>query len=447
MTEELEILAKKASEIIFSFPKLTRMRIISHYDADGITSAAIIGKALYRAGYNFQTTLMRNPFDIGLKRVLKEYNDLIIFSDMGSGQIDTIEKMQCRVIIIDHHQYIKKKTKENILQINANLCGINGNYDACGATLSYFLTKYLDFKNIDLAALAITGAMGDKQYIGGIKGLNKTILDEALNKGILKENVDIKLFGESLFDALYYSIDPYFSGISGNKKNINNLLNKINLKKDIKLEELTYEEKRKIQSYLILILIKKNCEKNIIDTIIRQRYKSDIFGFELERFADLIDSCGKGGNRGLGLSLCMGNKDAFSEALKLEKNYKQEILNELLELEKNGFEETKGFKYFYSKGSSISGVVGGIAANFIVDKEKPLISIVNKNNEIHVSCRANQHLVDKGIDLGFAMKEASKKLDGYGGGHKIAAGATIDSSKKDDFLKIVDEILIMQLKE
>jgi len=31
------------------------------------------------------------------------------------------------------------------------LCGINGNYDACGATLSYFLAKFIDTKNIDLA--------------------------------------------------------------------------------------------------------------------------------------------------------------------------------------------------------------------------------------------------------------------------------------------------------
>ena len=49
---------------------------------------------------------MRNPFDKGLERVSKEKNDLIIFCDMGSGQIDTIEKMNCKSIIVDHHQYL-----------------------------------------------------------------------------------------------------------------------------------------------------------------------------------------------------------------------------------------------------------------------------------------------------------------------------------------------------
>ena len=127
MADDILELSKKAADIILSFPNATRIRVISHYDADGITSAAVICKALYRAGYNFHATLMRNPFDKGLARVSKEENDLIIFLDMGSGQIETIEKMNCKAIIIDHHQALKKKTLDNILQLNANLCNINGN--------------------------------------------------------------------------------------------------------------------------------------------------------------------------------------------------------------------------------------------------------------------------------------------------------------------------------
>ena len=121
MTEKLEELCNKAAGIIRSFPTRTKIRVISHYDADGITSAAIICKALFRAGYSFHATLMRNPFDKGLERVSKEENDLVIFCDMGSGQIETIEKMSCKSIIVDHHQYLKEKTNDNVLQINSNI--------------------------------------------------------------------------------------------------------------------------------------------------------------------------------------------------------------------------------------------------------------------------------------------------------------------------------------
>jgi RecJ-like exonuclease len=378
--------------------------------------------------------------------VSKEGNELIIFSDMGSGQIETIEKMGCKVIIIDHHQYLKKNTSDNVLQINANLCKINGNYEACGSTLSYSIAKALDSKNIDLVPLAVAGVIGDKQHIGDIRGYNKTVLEEALTNDLLKENIEIKLYGDTLFDALYYSIDPYYSGISGNEDGIKGLFKQLKLKKDVKIEDLSNNQKKQLRSFLMLKLIKNGCEKNILDTVIRPRYKSDIFNCELERLADLLDSCGKGGNRGLGLALCMGDKQAFDEAVELEKDYKQKILDELLKLEKDGFKEKKSFRYFYSKDSSLGGVIGGIAANFILDREKPLLSLVKKNDELHVSCRGNQYIVGKGLDLGSAMKEAAKKLGGHGGGHKIASGATINSKKEEKFLDMVNAIIAKQLK-
>jgi RecJ-like exonuclease len=389
---------------------------------------------------------MRNPFDKGLAKVSKEDNELIIFLDMGSGQIDTIEKLNCKAIIFDHHQYLKEKTSENVLQINANLCGINGNYEACGATLSFMFSKTIDSKNEDLVSLAIAGATGDKQYIGGFRGFNKKIIDEALKNGFLKESVELKLYGETLFDALFYSVDPYYSGISGNDEGIVELLKNLKLNKDMKIKDLNKDQKGKLHSSLMLKLVEKGCEKNILDTVIRPRYFSDILNCELERFADLLDSCGKGGNRSLGLAICMDDKNALAEAISLEKEYKKKILEELLKLDKDGFKEKKGFRYFYSIDSSLGGVIGGIAANFIFDKEKPLISIVKKDNEIHVSCRGNQYLVDTGLDLGLAMNEAAKKLNGHGGGHKIAAGATIDSEKEEEFLEIVDEKIVKQLK-
>lgn len=445
MKTDLTKLCKKASEIIQSYSKGNRIRVVSHYDADGTTAAAIICLALRREGYDFHATLMRNPFDRGLERVSKENNDLIIFTDMGSGQIGTLEQFKCKMIIIDHHQCIKEKTSENVLQINANLCGINGNYEACGSTLAYSLAKTLNLKNVDLSPLAITGATGDKQYIGGIRGYNKDVLDEALQNVFLKEKVGIKLNGDTIYDALYFSTDPYYTELSGNKDEINNLLEKLKLEPDVKIQDLDEIQKKQLNSYLILKLIKNGCEKNILDTVIRKRYTSERTYCELESLADLLDSCGKGGNRSLGLMLCMGDKNAFEQAKKLEKEYKQKILDELFILEKNGVTEKKSFRYFYSKNSSLGGVIGGIATNFILDKKKPLISLVRNDDELHVSCRGNQHLVANGLDLGLAMKKAAEQLGGHGGGHAIASGATIDLNKEKQFLDLVDDIIFKQL--
>ena len=446
MAENITTLSKQAADIVLSFPPLTKIRVVSHYDADGITAAAILCTALYRAGYDFHASLMRNPFDKGLERVKKEDNELIIFSDMGSSQIETIEQFDCKIVIIDHHQYLKKDVADHVLQINANLCGMNGNYEASGASLSFAVAMALSPKNADLAPLALAGVIGDKQYIGGIRGYNKTLLDEALNNGYLTQKTAIKLSGDTLFDALYYAIDPYYSGLSGNKKGIEKLMESLHLEKTIKIEELNDDQKRQLYSILMFSLIKKGCQQNILDTVIRERYFSEMLHGELERFADLLDACGKGGNRELGLAICLGDVDSFKEALSLEKEYKQTILDELLRLEKEGFEEKKSFRYFHSNDSSLGGVIGGIAANYLLDSNKPLLSLVRNDNELHVSCRGNQGLVSSGLDLGGAMKEVAAKLQGQGGGHQIAAGATIGVDKEEQFLDMTDSIISKQME-
>jgi len=446
MAENITTFSKQAADMVLSFPPLTKIRVVSHYDADGITAAAILCTALYRAGYDFHTSLMRNPFDKGLERVKKEDNELIIFSDMGSGQIETIEQFDCKIIIIDHHQYLKKDVADHVIQINANLRGMNGNYEASGASLSFAVAMALSPKNADLAPLALAGVIGDKQYIGGIRGYNKTLLDEALNNGYLTQKTAIKLSGETLSDSIYYATDPYYSGLSGDKKGVEKLMGSLHLEKTIKIEELNDDQKRQLYSTLMLSLIKKGCQQNILDTVIRERYHSNIVHGELERFADLLDACGKGGNRGLGLAICLGDIDSFKEALSLEKEYKQTILDELLRLEKEGFEEKKSFRYFYSNDSSLGGVIGGIAANYLIDSKKPLLSLARNDNELHVSCRGNQGLVSNGLDLGGAMKEAATKLQGHGGGHQIAAGATIDVDKEEQFLDMTDSIISKQME-
>ncbi len=46
MINNIADICKKASEIILSYSKYSNIRVVSHYDADGISAAAIIKQAL-----------------------------------------------------------------------------------------------------------------------------------------------------------------------------------------------------------------------------------------------------------------------------------------------------------------------------------------------------------------------------------------------------------------
>jgi len=445
MSLDLYTLAEKAATRIKSADKNTRFRVISHYDADGITSAAIICKALYREGYDFHATLMRNPFTQGIERVKKEDNTHVIFTDMGSGQLSMIEQIQADILIIDHHQLKQEKTTDHIFQINANQCGINGNNEACGATLSYAVVYALNKNNNDLAHYAIAGATGDKQYIGGFKGYNKTLVDQAVKDQVVSEHIGLKLSQPTISESLYFSVEPFYQGLSGNHEAIEQLLKKLHISTDDVYTGLSTEKQKDLHSYLMLHLIKQGCESNILDTVIRTRYSSDQTYGEMEQFADLLDACGKGGHRDLGLSLCLGDENSYHQAKNHEESFKKTLLSSLQDIEQNGVQETSSYRYFYADQTSLGGVIGGIATNFILDKEKPLLSIAKKPDELQVSCRGNHYLVQKGLDLGGAMHTVATTLNGYGGGHAIAAGATIPIDKEDQFIKDVDRILKKQL--
>lgn len=445
MKKTLQEQAKIAADWIQSYAKQKRVRIISHYDADGITAATIIAKAVKRAGYDFQVSLMRNPFTKGLEKVQKEHNDLIIFTDLGSGQLSLIEKMKTHCIIIDHHQLISEEISDLILQLNAYQFDINGNYEASGASLSYAVALALDEQNSDLAVYAIAGATGDKQYIDGFSGYNKTLIETAVQQGVVEEKTSVKLNGETIQQALYYAVDPYYPGLSGRNEEVSNFLKKLDINPSTPSQTLSTGEQRRLHSALMVLLLQHGCEPNIIDTVIRPRYYAEQTWGELEQFADLLDCCGKGGHRDLGFAVSMGDPDAYQEARSYEEEYKQNILDELLSLEESGAKETETIRYFYTNTSSIGGVIGGIAVNFIFDREKPLFSIVKKENELHVSCRGNKYLVSEGLDLGNAMERIAQKLHGHGGGHQVAAGATLPVDKEEEFIWLLDSIISTQL--
>lgn len=446
MVEELSERLQDAARLLRSFPPSTRVRVVSHYDADGTAAAGILVRLLVREGYDVSTTLMRNPFTKGFDRLMTEDNPIIIFSDMGSGQLASIERLKGKSIILDHHQPGSVTPSSKVVQVNSNLCGIDGNYAACGATLAYLLATTLNPRYNDLVWLAVAGAIGDRQHMGGFQGVNRDIVQDAVASGRLVESVRIKLVGKTVGEALYWSIDPYFPGLSGNQEAIARLLAQLKIDPNKPIDELENEALVRLQSYLVLCCMRQGCPKEVLDLLISSRFRSSQFPHDLERLADVLDACGKSGHRGLGLSVCLGGLDSWSEAERIEREYNGKILVALQQLP-DRLKELAGMRYFNSDDSSLGGVIAGIAAMYAVPQDKALFAFTRKDDELHVSCRGNRALVDRGLDLGSAMRQIATALGGQGGGHKIAAGATIALKDEPLFIERVDKLLSGQVSQ
>ena len=79
------------------------IRIISHNDADGISSAAVIANALAEENVQFHTTIIPRLKEDIVNQLRHEKYDLFIFSDMGSTFVNEFNTYKHDVIIADHH--------------------------------------------------------------------------------------------------------------------------------------------------------------------------------------------------------------------------------------------------------------------------------------------------------------------------------------------------------
>ena len=412
-------LAAKASELIHSFP---RARIISHYDADGIASAGIICIALLRSGKDFRASMIHASDELDTSE------DLTIFSDMGSGRSKEIEGIGKKVIICDHH--FPNGDPSNAVHLNSHLCGMDGMSEACGASMSYALAIAIDEKNVDLAPLAIVGAIGDQQDFGGFKGYNKKILDEAIENGFIwieKKNIgSIKEFIES-------SLDPFFKDFSGKKDSSLPILNELGIDADEKFEELEKEKRKRLLSMLKLRLLEQGVEEiNLVKEIPYGRRYGD-----LSDLASILNACGRMGRSGIGVAISMGDEDKLNEGMEIRKRYRKKIMEGMLKLEKEGAEQMKNIRYFHAE-KDMTGVLADLGIKYLFPK-KPVLAI-SRGKEARISARATHRLVKEGINLAKAMEEA-KKFGGNGGGHSIAAGASIPVEKEGEFLKKVDDAI------
>jgi RecJ-like exonuclease len=96
---------------------------------------------------------------------------------------------------------------------------------------------------------------------------------------------------------------------------------------------------------------------------------------------------------------------------------------------------------------TIVGIVAGMAVGASgIRGDVPILAFAEKSaDEVKVSARGSHVLVRQGLDLSTVMREASRAVGGDGGGHDVAAGATIPAGTREAFLAEADRIVGEQL--
>ena len=415
------------------------VRVLAHYDGDGVSSSIIFLRMLERLDIKYHLSYIKNLDNEGF-RVLyeEEANVLNIIVDAGSSQIPAIAG-HTNFIVLDHHFY--NKTETSGININARDYGINGTREACGATMAYMFALVMDEKNRDLFPFFMSGVMADKQDIGGLSGINRKLFDEY---NTYQTHHTLNMEG-NLLDAITYSIDPFFTGLTGHPDAVKEFLGKIKIDPERNVIDLTTDENKILANTLALKMLENGVGSDAIKYLEGDVLYFDDIGFSSKELNSIIDGNARIGMQSLPVQYFLGDNSVSAEMIGNAKIFKTKLIDYIYRA-KSDLKEEKYLRYFYAPESEMAGPISGAIALYAVKPDKPVIGFNVGTDDIKISSRGSRQAVSKGLNLSEVMKAACAAAGGSGGGHDIAAGGVIPRGKEKQFLDTAGEVIKSQIK-
>jgi single-stranded-DNA-specific exonuclease len=436
--------------------------IITHLDADGITSGSIMAMALRRMGARFSLRTVSDLNSSVVEKMKADGRDFYVITDLGGGWASHLRKaLGDKWVIIDHHEI----TEEEILTddggqiLNPWKFGIDGGREVSAGGMAYMVASALDFKNRDLSAIAVVSAVADRQDQGDKKsffGLNAEILKTAQSLGLVSVDLDIILTGREtrpVHEALAYTLFHYIDGLTWNTEACYLLLKNagIKLKDDSSrwraLAEFSQEEKSTIVEAVAKFV--DSSDKRVSDilldnligyvyTLSREDKRSQLR--DAREFSTMLNACGRIGKAGVGIAMCMGDRNmALSAGEEIMDMYKMTLRNNISTIFSEKWRLADDGKTTFVNGDGIleEGMLGAVST--LLSGSPSLrgrllfVRTLAKEGTYKFSSRKCLDCKSQ-ANLGVIMRQCSNALNGSGGGHSAAAGCSIPSSALDDFI-------------
>jgi len=470
MDAPVPALAERAARCADRLRAADRVLLASHIDADGLASAAVATTALERAGLAVEVVFEDQLDEAAVARIAGTDHDTVLFTDFGSGQLDVVTDYAAEggfdPVVVDHHQPDDADTP---CHLNPLLEGLDGASELSGAGAAYLLARALegDGDNRDLAALAVVGAVGDMQAAEGeLLGANAAIAAEGVDAGVLDTGRDLALYGTQtrpLPKLLEYAGDVHIPGVTGTERGAISLLEDT----DVELRDgdgwrtwaaLDAAEKQAVASALVRHAIERGVPADQVEALVGTTYTlaREEPGTELRdasEFSTLLNATARYQRADVGLAVCLGERGPpLDAARQLLRRHRRNLSAGLEWVTEHGVTCEENLQWFHAGREvreTIVGIVAGMALGADgVDGGTPIVAFAEKReepDEVKVSARGTPALTRRGLDLSHVMGEAARAVGGDGGGHDVAAGATVPAGREREFVTEADRIVGDQL--
>ena len=435
MLQKIRSVISKIDEL----SKIKSIKVISHHDTDGITSAAIFSRALQRWNKKFSLQIVKGLDEEFIKKLPED--QILIFLDLASGSLNYLKDKKTEVFILDHHE-LAQEIPDNVTMINPL---IDKHEMVSGAGICYLFARELSPKNKDLANLAIVGMVGDVME----KNLGK-VYDDILKDAetTIKKGLLLYPSTRPLDRALEYSSSPYIPGVTGSFKGVMELLREANIeKKDGKypgLYELTEEE----MSNLITAVMLRCSGNSKMQDMIGNLYLVKFFNKmeDAREFSALINACSRMDYPRVSLGFCLGNRKCKEEAEKIYIDYKQHLVSALRYITESEKISGKNYTIINAKHNIKDTIIGTVAS--IISRSPAytegtiIVALAYNQDKIKVSARM---VGSEGRNVREVLHKVVIPLGGEVGGHPNAAGCLISKDQENQFIQELQKALEIEL--
>jgi RecJ-like exonuclease len=258
--------------------------------------------------------------------------------------------------------------------------------------------------------------------------------------------------------------------------------------------DLTDDERQTVASALVQRAVSRGVSPDRIEGLVGTTYTlvEEPKGTELRdvsEFSTLLNATARYERADVGLAVCLGNRDgALERARTLLANHRRNLSEGIQLVEREGVTKEEHVQWFHAEDrirETIVGIIAGMAVGADgIDRGTPIIAFADKTDEdgasgesgdtgecadageggdadddndadegtdanevteVKVSSRGTPALTRRGLDLSAVMREASQAVGGDGGGHDVAAGATVPKGTESEFVERADELVGEQL--
>jgi len=441
MKKEEISLEEKIKYVVKKFLEKSKdkeIQIISHFDTDGITSAAIMVQTLKKLDKKFSLKIVKSLEE---QFIYDLPNKLTVFLDLASGSLKHIEESKLEeVFIIDHHEVIHEIPKK-VTIINSEL---HDKQKMSGSCLTYLFCKEINEENKEFAKLAILGMIGDM--------LEKEI--DKLNNGILEDGEIKKKRGLIIYPStrplnrtLEFSSKPFIPKVTGDIKGVLELLREVGLNPiNGKYKSLIELNENEMEKLVTAIMLRNPKAKN--KEIIGDIFLIKLFN-KLEDARELsakINACSRFGESETALQLCMEIPSVKKRAETIHARYKQQLVSGLKYASE--IEKIQGKKYVILNAKhhikdTMIGTIASILSNSSLYEEGTIITtMAYYEDKIKVSSRI---VGRNGRNAREILNSVIEKIGGEVGGHEAAAGCIIKQEKEKEFIDFLKKNLELEL--